>query len=96
MTSTPNRRRFLIDSGLTALDSTRSFGANDKLRVGVIGAGGRMRQLTGSGRMVGKSHLVFLSTTRHVLAALRQRPAHPRRCRWRVFRYSWGTVISSA
>jgi hypothetical protein len=45
MTYTPNRLRFLIDSGLTALGSTRAFGANDKLRVSVIGAGGRMRQL---------------------------------------------------
>jgi 3-oxoadipate enol-lactonase len=31
MTYTPNRRRFLIDGGLTALGSTRAFGANDKL-----------------------------------------------------------------
>jgi hypothetical protein len=45
MTYTPNGRRFLIDSGLTALGSTRAFGANDKLSVGVIGADGRMRQL---------------------------------------------------
>jgi hypothetical protein len=29
MTYTPNRRRFLIDSGLTALGSTRAFGTND-------------------------------------------------------------------
>jgi hypothetical protein len=45
MKYTPNRRRFLIDSGLTARGSTRAFGTNDKLRVGLIGAGGRMRQL---------------------------------------------------
>jgi predicted dehydrogenase len=45
MTYTPNRRSFLIASGLTALASTRVFGANDTLRVGVIGAGGRMRNL---------------------------------------------------
>src|SRR5271163_40496 len=41
----PNRRSFLIASGITALASTRVLGANDKLRVGVIGAGGRMRTL---------------------------------------------------
>src|ERR1700730_3242432 len=40
-----NRRSFLIASGLTALASTRVLGANDTVRVGVIGAGGRMRQL---------------------------------------------------
>ena len=39
------RRSFLIASGLTALASTRVLGANDTLRVGVIGAGGRMRGL---------------------------------------------------
>ncbi len=40
-----NRRGFLIASGLTALASTRVFGANDIIRVGVIGTGGRMRSL---------------------------------------------------
>jgi len=45
MTNLPNRRTFIIAGGLTALASTRVFGANDRLRIGVIGAGGRMRQL---------------------------------------------------
>ena len=40
-----NRRSFIITSGLTALASTRILGANDTLRIGVIGAGGRMRDL---------------------------------------------------
>ena len=40
-----DRRSFLIASGLTALASTRVLGANDTLRVGVIGAGGRMSDL---------------------------------------------------
>jgi hypothetical protein len=31
-----NRRGFLVASGLTALASTRVFGANDIIRVGVI------------------------------------------------------------
>ena len=48
MTPTPNRRHFLIGGGLTALASTRAFGANERLRVGVIGAGGRMRSLLNS------------------------------------------------
>src|ERR1700740_1311487 len=45
---TPKRRPFLIAGGLTALTSTRAFGANERLRIGVIGAGGRMRQLLNS------------------------------------------------
>jgi predicted dehydrogenase len=45
MSFTPNRRSFLIASGMTALASTRVLGANDTLRVGVIGAGGRMNNL---------------------------------------------------
>jgi len=53
MTFTPDRRHFLIASGLTALGSTRAFGANDRLRVGVIGAGGRMRQLLGAADSTG-------------------------------------------
>jgi len=48
MTYTPNRRSFLITGGLTALASTKAFGANDRLRIGVIGAGGRMRGLLNS------------------------------------------------
>ena len=53
MTYTPNRRRFLIAGGLTALASTKAFGANDRLRVGVIGAGGRMGGLLGSADSTG-------------------------------------------
>ena len=45
MTFSPNRRTFLIAGGLTALSSTNAFGANDRLRIGVIGAGGRMGSL---------------------------------------------------
>ena len=41
----PNRRSFLLASGLTALASTRAFAASDRLRLGVIGAGGRMNSL---------------------------------------------------
>ena len=48
MTHTLDRRSFLVAGGLTALASTRVFGANARLRIGVIGAGGRMRQLLNS------------------------------------------------
>jgi len=40
-----NRRNFIVAGGLTALAATRVMGANDTLRVGVIGAGGRMGDL---------------------------------------------------
>jgi hypothetical protein len=43
-----NRRGFLIAGGLTALASTKAFGANERLRVGVIGAGGRMKSVLDS------------------------------------------------
>ena len=45
MTYQLDRRTFIIGTGLTALASTRVLGANDTLRVGVIGAGGRMNDL---------------------------------------------------
>ena len=48
-----NRRSFLIASGLTALASSRAFGANDTLRIGVIGAGGRMKNLLDAADKVG-------------------------------------------
>jgi predicted dehydrogenase len=39
------RRSFIVATGMTALASTRVFGANDTVRVGVIGAGHRMKGL---------------------------------------------------
>jgi len=53
MTYKLDRRSFLIAGGLTALASAKAFGANDKLRIGIIGAGGRMRQLLDSAENTG-------------------------------------------
>jgi predicted dehydrogenase len=57
----PNRRSFLIASGLTALASARVRGANDTLRVGVIGAGGRMGGLLNAADQVGYYQIVAVS-----------------------------------
>jgi predicted dehydrogenase len=43
-----NRRTFLVASGLTALAAARAAGANDVIRVGAIGCGGRMKNLLDS------------------------------------------------
>jgi predicted dehydrogenase len=56
-----NRRSFLIAGGLTALASTRVLGANDTLRVGVIGAGGRMGDLLNAADKVGNYQIVAVS-----------------------------------
>ncbi|WP_263381531.1 Gfo/Idh/MocA family protein [Granulicella arctica] len=56
-----DRRSFIIGSGLTALASTKAFGANDVLRVGVIGAGGRMRNLLDSADALGGYEIVAVS-----------------------------------
>jgi predicted dehydrogenase len=61
MVYTPNRRSFLIASGMTALASTRVLGANDTLRVGVIGAGGRMNNLLDAADKVGGYQIVAVS-----------------------------------
>ena len=61
MTDQINRRSFLIASGLTALASTRVLGANDKLRVGVIGAGGRMRALLDAADKAGSYEIAAVS-----------------------------------
>jgi predicted dehydrogenase len=57
----PNRRSFIIASGLTAIASTRILGANDTLRVGVIGAGGRMNDLLNAADKVGPYQIVAVS-----------------------------------
>jgi predicted dehydrogenase len=61
MTHQPNRRSFIIASGLTALASTRVLGANDTLRVGLIGAGGRMGGLLNSADKAGTYQIVAVS-----------------------------------
>jgi predicted dehydrogenase len=53
MSVTPNRRSFLVAGGLTALASTRVWGANERLRVGVIGCGGRVKSVLGSADRTG-------------------------------------------
>lgn len=53
MTPILDRRSFLIAGGMTALASTRALGANDTIRLGVIGAGGRMQSLLGAADQVG-------------------------------------------
>ena len=61
MTYQPNRRSFLIAGGMTALASTRVLGANDTLRIGVIGAGGRMNGLLDSADKAGAYQIVAVS-----------------------------------
>ena len=56
-----DRRSFIIAGGLTALASTRVLGANDTLRVGVIGAGGRMGDLLNAADRVGNYQIVAVS-----------------------------------
>ena len=55
------RRSFLIASGLTALSSTRVLGANDTVRIGVIGAGERMKGLLDAADKVGPYQIVAVS-----------------------------------
>jgi predicted dehydrogenase len=43
-----NRRSFLLASGFTALSASKVLGANDTIRLGAIGCGGRMNSILGS------------------------------------------------
>lgn len=61
MTYKPNRRSFLIASGLTALASTHVLGASDRIRIGVIGAGGRMKSLLDCAGKVGPCQIAAVS-----------------------------------
>lgn len=47
------RRSFIVATGMTALAATRVFGANDTIRLGVIGAGHRMKGLLDSADRTG-------------------------------------------
>src|SRR6266850_4808048 len=59
--NTTSRRSFLITSGLTALAATRVWGANDTVRIGVIGAGRRMKGLLDAADKVGPYQIVAVS-----------------------------------
>lgn len=58
---TTTRRSFLVASGLTALASTRVFGANERLRLGIIGAGQRMKGLLDCADKVAPYEIVAVS-----------------------------------
>jgi predicted dehydrogenase len=53
-----NRRHFLIASGLSAVAASRAYGANDVIRIGAIGCGGRMRALLAAADQSGLTRLV--------------------------------------
>jgi predicted dehydrogenase len=55
------RRSFIIASGFSALASTRVFGANDMVRIGVIGAGRRMKGLLDAADKAGPYQIVAVS-----------------------------------
>src|SRR5215467_10429768 len=57
----PTRRSFIIASGLTALSATRILGANDTMRIGVIGAGGRMDDLLNAAEKAGGVQFIAVS-----------------------------------
>ena len=61
MTYKLNRRSFVIAGGLTALASTKVLGANDTLRIGVIGAGNRMQTLLNCAAKAGPVQIVAVS-----------------------------------
>jgi predicted dehydrogenase len=55
------RRNFIVASGFTALASTRVFGANDTIRIGVIGAGRRMKGLLDAADKAGPYQIIAVS-----------------------------------
>lgn len=61
MTNKLNRRSFLVAGGMTALASTRAWGANNTIRLGVIGAGGRMQNLLDAADQAGPCEIVAVS-----------------------------------
>src|SRR4051812_30294099 len=56
-----NRRSFIITTGMTALAATRVFGANEKIRLGLIGAGERMKGLMNSADKAAPCEIVAVS-----------------------------------
>ena len=60
---TENRRQFLITGAvLSALSQNRLLGANERIRGGIIGAGGRRRELMNA--LARHSHEISMSVLR--------------------------------
>jgi len=75
MQNLPSRRSFIIGSGLTALAASRVLGANDTLRIGVIGAGGRMGDLLNAADKAGTYQIAAVSDVYGPrMDAVKQRP----------------------
>lgn len=55
------RRGFIIASGMTALAATHSFGANEKIQLGLIGAGQRMKGLIDAASKAAPCEIVAVS-----------------------------------
>ena len=53
-----NRRSFMLAAGVSAVGATKVLGANDSIRVGAIGCGGRMRSLLDAADTAGGYELV--------------------------------------
>jgi len=76
MSNQLNRRSFIVTTGLTALAATRVLGANDTIRLGAIGTGGRMNDLLNAADKVGGYQLVATSDVYGPRRdAVKQRPA---------------------
>src|SRR5436305_7513464 len=56
-----DRRGFIIATGMTAPAATRVFGANEKIRLGLIGAGERMKGLIESANKAAPCEIVAVS-----------------------------------
>src|SRR5947208_2007548 len=73
-----SRRTFLVASGLTALASARAAGANNLIRVGAIGCGGRMRDLLNAAdKAAGYQLVVGCDVYAPRLDQLRERSSDP-------------------
>lgn len=76
MLNKTTRRSFIVTTGLTALGAARVLGASDTLRVGVIGAGGRMGDLLNAADKAGNCQIVAVSDVYGPrLDAVKQRPS---------------------
>src|SRR5260370_39771880 len=61
MAAPMNRRQFAQAAGWTALSASRVLGANDRIRLGTIGTGGRCRATMNAANTIGGCEIVAMN-----------------------------------
>ena len=86
-----DRRSFIIATGMTALATTRVFGANEKIQLGLIGAGQRVKGLIDCANKAAPARSLPSATSMALIATCSKSALADSRPRISIIARSWTT-----